>query len=174
VRIAGGGQSASPVEMAFTADGKTLATSLGGVTVRRFQTNTGKEIAPAASGHAGAVMDLCLAPDGRTLTTFARNDVAHVWDLATGQELRQLPLPAGATHVARDADGRHVATSMGSAVTLWDAATGKEAGKIDPGFQGVAALAVSPDGKVVATRGQQANEIYLWDRATGQRRHTLS
>jgi WD40 repeat protein len=174
VRIAGTGQSASPIEMAFTADGKTLATTLGGVTVRRFNTSTGTEIAPAAAGHAGAVTDLCLAPDGRTLTTFARHDSAHVWDLATGREVRQVRLPAGAAHVARDAGGQYVATSLGGAVTLWDAATGKEAGKIDPGFQGVVALAVSPDGKTVATRPQQANEVHLWDRATGQRRHTLT
>jgi RNA polymerase sigma factor (sigma-70 family) len=172
VKFAGGMHSASPVEVAFAPDGKTLATSLGGVAVHRFETATGAEVAAPAAGHAGAVTDLHLSADGKTLMTFARNDAAHVWDLATGRDVRQIPLPAGAAHVARDAAGRHVATSMRGTVTFWDAATGQQAGKIDTG--GVAALALSPDGKTLATRAAQGREIYLWDRATGKRQQTLT
>jgi RNA polymerase sigma factor (sigma-70 family) len=174
VKIAGGPASASPVELAFAPDGMTLATSLGGSAVRRFNTDTGAEIAAPAAGHAGEVTDLCLAADGKTLTTYARHDAAHVWDLATGRELRQIRLPADATHVARDAAGRHVAATSGGAVTLWDAATGQQVGKIDTGASGVTALAVSPDGKTVATRALRGREIYLWDWATGRRQQTLT
>src|SRR5205085_2906080 len=99
---------------------------------------------------------------------------AHVWDLATGREIRQVRLPGSAAHVALAANGLVFASSSGGPVRLWDTATGKESGKIDTAGRGVAALALSPDGKLVATRGQEGAEVYLWDRVTGRPLHTLT
>jgi RNA polymerase sigma factor (sigma-70 family) len=174
IRMAGGLLHASPVQLAFAPDGKTVAASLGGSVIRRFDAHTGQEIAPTAGGHAGPVTALHLAPDGQTLTTYAANDDVHVWDLATGREARRVPLPRNVTHTALAADGRYLAASAGDAVTVWDLATAEEAGKINPGPQGVTALALAPDGQTVATRGQLSREITLWDRATGRARQTLT
>src|SRR5262249_42535493 len=74
---------------------------------------------------------------------------------------------------ALTADGRTLAASAGSDVTFWDVATGKELGKLSAGEQGVVALALSPDGKAVATRGPAGGEVHLWDRASGKLLHAL-
>lgn len=174
VRMAGTGSAANPVEVAFAPDGQTLATSLGGVAVRRFDVASGKETASPGAGHTGPVTALRLSPDGKTLVTHAKNDAVRVWDLAQGREVRQIRLPAGAVGVTLTADGRHVAALTGSSVTYWDVATGQEAGKVETGGQGMTTLALSPDGKTVATRGQTGPDVYVWDRATGRQMHTLT
>jgi RNA polymerase sigma factor (sigma-70 family) len=174
VRVGGGQLNASPVQLAFAPDGKTVATSMGSSLVRRFDAHTGQEIAPPSGGHAGPVTGLAVSVDGTTLTTYARHDVAHVWDLTTGREARQVSLPRDAIHAALAAQGRYLATSGGSTVTVWHLADGKQVARIDPGIGGVTTLAVGPDGKNVATRGQQGRDITLWDRDTGRPRHTLT
>jgi WD40 repeat protein len=168
------GSGAAPVELAFTPDGKAFACSLGGALVRRFETASGKEIAPPAAGHAGPVTHVHLSADGKALLTAAPNDVGHVWDANTGREVRQVPLPRDAAHVALSAGGRYFASSRGGRVTVQDATDGREVGRFTAGGRGTRVLAVSPDGKTVATPGGRAEEIYLWDRETGRRRHTLT
>jgi RNA polymerase sigma factor (sigma-70 family) len=174
VRMKGGAVAGTPVEVAFAPDGKSFAASLGGVAVRRYDSVNGKEIAATGQGHTAPVAALQPSADGRTLVTYARGDAVRVWDLARGQEVGQIPLPANAGNVVLSADGRQVAAGTGTSVTFWDVATGQQAGKIDTGDQAVTALALSPDGKSVATRGPMGAEVLVWDRAAGRKLQTLT
>jgi WD40 repeat protein len=156
--------------LAFSPDGTKLVCSLGSAAIRRFQVDTGKEIRPG-SGHRAPVSTLALSADGKALSTFGSGEQARFWDWATGKETRPAGVPAGATHAAFAGEGRF-AFAVGNQVTLCGPA-GKKTWRIAAGeFPPLAALALSPDGAVLATRSYDNPEVHLWD-ATGKRRQAL-
>src|SRR5262249_54201831 len=69
--------------------------------------------------------------------------------------------------VAFSPDRRLVAAGTDSGVIqFWDAATGKEARRIEGHDDRLTSLAFSPDGKLLASAGSKS--IYLWDVTTGK------
>jgi WD40 repeat protein len=157
--------------LAFSPDGKELVCSLGGPTLRRFHTNTGEETPGADPAHRAPVSTLALFADGKSLCTHGGGDPARSWDWTTGKETTQPGVPAGATHAAFAARGRF-AFAVGNQVTLHGAAGPKTwrtaAGEWPP----LVALALSPDGSLLATRSFDYPEVRLWD-ANGKSRYTL-
>src|SRR5262249_23611341 len=66
-------------------------------------------------------------------------------------------------------DGKAViSSSYGQTLRLWDVATGKELRRFQGHERYVAALALSPDGKTLATVEARGNVIRLWDVATAK------
>jgi RNA polymerase sigma factor (sigma-70 family) len=101
----------------------------------------------------------------------------------TRDDCRGDPLPPGAiarlgtirfrhgyhvVSVAFSLDGKTVAAGgAGRAVTLWDAANGKEKGQLLNSLREVRGIAFSPDGKMLAAIGPGDAVIYLVDTSTG-------
>jgi WD40 repeat protein len=157
--------------LAFSPDGKKLVCSLGGATLRQFHAESGKEITGPGSGHQAPVSALALSADGKSLCTHGCGDSDRFWDCATGKQTRQPGIPAGATHAVFAGVGRF-AFAVGNQVTLSGPA-GKKTWKIAAGeWPPLLALALSPDGALLATRSFDYPEVHLWD-ANGKHRHTL-
>src|SRR5262249_14177999 len=79
--------------------------------------------------------------------------------------LRQ-PLTPAARAVAFSPDGRRLATAEGNIVRLWDAATGRILSQ-SVSDQEIAAVAFSPDRKLLATGGRDRS-VLLWDVLSGK------
>jgi RNA polymerase sigma factor (sigma-70 family) len=159
--------------LTFSGDGKVLLSSLGGAAVRQFHVETGTEVAgPGGPAPRASVSSLALSADGKSLCTFGSGEPIRTWDWAAGKETRQEALPATATHAVFAAEGR-VAFAVGNEVTVRGKGRTSTLRIAEGEFPPLMALALSPDGELLATRSYDNPQVTLWD-AGGKRRRTLA
>lgn len=168
------GHSNSVESVAFSSDGKTLASGGDDDTIKLWNVASGQEV-KSLKGRTNymTVHAVAFSPNGKTLASSNFGGI-KLWDVASGQELMTLTGSSSARSIAFSADGKTLAGSG----KLWDVASGQELIKLNrqwmPGIGSdgqVYSVAFSPDGKTLAT-GSEAN-FKLWDVATGRELKTL-
>src|SRR5262249_22070107 len=142
--------SVAPSTAAFTPDGRTLIVACWKEGVRLCQASTGKEIRRLGSEKTG-FSQLAVSPDGTMLAVVGEglsNDglgssdqTVWRWDLASGKELRRLPVGRSSIRaLAFSPNGRLLAsagseqsgrTTWSGVVRLWETATGKELRRLE-------------------------------------------
>jgi WD40 repeat protein len=154
---------------ALSPDGKTIA-ALGEIdrVVQMFDAQTCEARIPDV-GHRREVWDLAFSPDGRSLAAGSVENMARIWDLATGKP--RMPPFKGHTwavwSVAYSPDGKLLATGAGDGtIRLWEAETGKLAKVLRGHAFDQSHIAFSPDGRRIAA-GTLAGSIRLWNVRTG-------
>jgi WD40 repeat protein len=150
--------------VAFSPDGKTLASGRWDGTVILWDLETYQVIGEPLAGHTDFVHSVAFSPDGETLASGSRDGSIILWDIATQQRTGQ-PLPDGAiTSVAFSQDGKTlVSGSFANTLILWDVASHQPIGHPLQGHSDiVTSVAFSPDGKTLAS-GSEDHTIVLWD-----------
>jgi RNA polymerase sigma factor (sigma-70 family) len=166
--------------LAFSPDGKVLASGDNDKTVRWWQIDTGKEIGRLSM----QAESLAFAPDGKSIATGAGDGTVRLWALSSRKELRRLRAHCGPVSVlAFSRDGKVLATGGGGmddeqrtharyhaidrTIRLWDVRTGAELPESATPHGEVVCVAISPDGKIVAS-GSKDEMVRLWDALTGR------
>ncbi|GAA4082582.1 WD40 repeat domain-containing protein [Nonomuraea soli] len=145
--------------LAFSADGKTLASSSTDMTARLWDMETLRQRGAAFDGQGRYLTAVALAPDGRTLATAVAGGTVRLWDTASWQpEGKLLPTRHNQPAVTYHPDGR-LAVADGNEVHVWDLPAGTHTSYVHP--EQVRAVAVSPDGRTLATTGRKDN-LRLW------------
>jgi WD40 repeat protein len=75
--------------VAFSPDGRSLASGSLDTTVRLWDAVTGK-VVRALSGHAKGVLSVAFNPDGRSLASASEDGTVRLWDVASGRCLAVL------------------------------------------------------------------------------------
>jgi WD40 repeat protein len=111
-----------------------------------------------------------LSRDGRTLAVNDASGRTYLWDTLRRAVLASWNNPGAAENFAAfSPDGKTLAQSSGyGTVSLWDVPSHRLAGSVPiPGGAHLGALAISPDGKLLAEASLDSDNTYLWDSPTG-------
>jgi WD40 repeat protein/serine/threonine protein kinase len=152
--------------LAYSPDGKRLASGSADTTVRVWDPAAGQEVA-VLRGLEKPVEWLAFSPDGRRIFVLAGGS-GRLWDSATGRAIAPLGGPVSPFNARFTPDSRQLVIALGAKVCLWDATTGRQAAVMGSHEHPVVQLAVSPDGKRIASHGDYEQAIRLWDAVTGR------
>ena len=167
----------------FSPDGKLIATGGTDGVVRLFDGTTGEPVRELR-GHAGPVHRAVFSPDGKNLVSVGDDNTVRVWKPSTGEAVKVLNGHTAPVHeVVFSPDGIHFATEAADEKgMIWS--LDSDSGKALIGLTGTkAALAFSPDGKLLATEGGPNTELgalpegdfpaTVWDVQTGKMQFRL-
>jgi WD40 repeat protein len=195
--------------MSFTPDGKRFLSWGEDFYLRVWDVATGKALLEHAIRPSGVKVtdenaevrdpfdldvrlragEAALSPDGTTFVLSAGSDY-YVFDVATGRELRKIPIESGMViAMAVSPDGKFLAASAWSkgvetklpdgrtrfsaandhTIGLWDLSSGKRVRQVMLPDGGVGPVAFSADGKVLAAAVQKPSHVIRrWDVASGE------
>jgi WD40 repeat protein len=159
------GSEDTVVALAFSPDGRLLATGSRDGSVRSWEAATGKPVAKL-EGHEDRLLEgvtaLAFSPDGRLLASASDDKSARLWEVSTGKAIAALRHESFVSNLAFSPDGRLLVTSSDDkSARLWETATGEAVATLRDHKDGVTHLAFSPNGLLLAT-GSWDKTARLW------------
>ncbi|KAL1719604.1 quinon protein alcohol dehydrogenase-like superfamily [Schizophyllum commune] len=151
--------------VAFSPDGKRIASGSIDCTVRLWDVATCHQIGQPLKGHTAQLNCIAFSPGSKRLLSGSSDGSIRLWNVDTGEQSSQ-GFDGHRGHilaVAYSPDGMLAASgSQDSMIRLWNATTGESVAELQGHSGGVASVAFSPDGKLIAS-GSHDRTIRIWD-----------
>jgi len=161
--------------IAWSPDGRTLASPSDDNTIRLWDTRTG-ECLHTLEGHTGAVYSVVFAPTGQVLVSNSQDGTLRLWKKESGKLIRSLrKVSQYINRVAFDPEGKMFAGwSNNGTVKFWDAASGKflRSTEKQPNIDLIFDLAFDVTGQTLAG-ASASGKVILWDAEFGLVSHSL-
>jgi len=170
------GKISNPYICVLSSDGKQLVTVNQNSEMHTWDTITGKErtmIKGPVSGAEEFLTVVAISSDQKVLFAGTKKGDIFRWDWTTGKELE--PLRGHRNWITGSflppTDRTLVSVAWDGVVRRWDLISGKEETSPE-GFAGHVDVALSPDGRMIAT-SDTTGRVDTWDAGTGLRLRTL-
>ncbi|KIK62111.1 hypothetical protein GYMLUDRAFT_242813, partial [Collybiopsis luxurians FD-317 M1] len=116
------GHTSSVYSVAFSPDGKRIASGSEDHSVRIWNAETGEPQGQPLQGHTSSVLSIAFSPDGKRLVSGAYDSSVWIWDMEIGQLQRKLQGHTSLVHaVAFSSDGKRVVSgSHDTSIRIWN------------------------------------------------------
>jgi predicted NACHT family NTPase len=154
--------------VAFSPDGKRLATAGSDGVVRFWDVTSGRELL-TCRGHSNLVVSVAFSPDGKTLASSSSDRTIKLWDCLSGECLQTWQGHGDwVRSVAFSPDGQILASSSNDrTIKLWDCRSGECLQTLQGHSDWIRLIAFSPDGKTLAS-GSDDRTVKLWNCRSGE------
>ncbi len=162
------GHTAPIVSLAMSPDRRMLASAAWDQTARVWPLAGGDPI--VLNGHNQNVNGVAFTADGKALVSASYDATLRIWSLDNGEPLVvTLPTPLNAVVVSQDGE---IAAAGANGRIYFVGLDGKQRGEIQVADSPVIAIAISPDGSLVAAAGIRGS-VSIVDRKKRQLLRTL-
>ena len=199
LRLPFGGLNVGPSQIAISPDGTRVAAPCWDTTIRVFDMTTGEENlcldhatdhpyrpkplhGPALddwrqiAGPRGTARSISFSDNGQAIAALCLDGHVRVWNTRDGSLLCSVPsnrkVMVGTTLFAFFPGGFRLVTAVGAEAVVWEVEGGAEIERLPAHECDIRALAVSPDGRVLAALDQK--ELRLWDTSKSRVTRRLS
>lgn len=178
------GHLGAPICVAFSPDGRRLASGGGWDTAAMVWDMTADLVPRQFTGHTSYIADMAIRPDGQRLALAgtARTSspgretpkTTRVWDLAQRRMIRELIGHSDwLTSVAYSPDGLRLVTgSRDRTAKIWNADTGQMLFSLEGHSDTVTSVSFSPDNNAVALASADRT-VSVWNANAGEKTRTL-
>jgi WD40 repeat protein/ankyrin repeat protein len=163
--------------LAFTADGRYLASAGDDPSVRLWDVSSGL-LVRKFSEHADSVNGIAFSPDDQRLATAGADRHVRVFEVSTGRKLIEIRSTDTLNVVAFSPDGRLLASGgYDNCVTLHDAADGGFVAKLEHNGP-ITDLLFAEDGRLIAAfiykYREKKTDIHIWEIANRKKIRTAT
>jgi WD40 repeat protein len=136
--------------MAFSPDGKTLATGDDTARIFLWDMKTGKKIRefPRDKGHQRGIQTLTFSPDGKKIASVGKDGQIRIWNTAGGNPIASI-VEVGINYYGAEfmPSGTFISATLEGAVSMFDAKTFKKIVTLaTPNKTGINAVTLNLDG----------------------------